>query len=85
MPVICADRPQRPRSTADPPLMSIQAASNLQAASTSFQIAIAVAAKAMNAERDQGAAEVKTIQDAAQTMDKAASAIAADGSLDVYA
>lgn len=65
--------------------MSIEAASNLQAASTNYQVAIAVAAKAMNAQRDQGAAEIKMIQAAAETMDKAASAIAADGSLDVYA
>lgn len=65
--------------------MSIDAVSNLQNAATGYQIAIAVAAKSLDAQRDQGNAEVKMIQDAAKTMDKAASAIAADGSLDVYA
>jgi hypothetical protein len=65
--------------------MSIDAVSNLQAASTGYKIAVAVAAKSLDAQRDQGAAEIKMIQDAAKTMEKAASAIAADGSLDVYA
>jgi hypothetical protein len=65
--------------------MSIDAISNPQAASTGYKIAVAVAAKSLDAQRDQGAAEIKMIQDAAKTMDKAASAIAADGSLDVYA
>lgn len=69
--------------------MSIEAISNLQSASAGYQIAIAVAAKAMNAQRDQGAAEVKMIQDASKTLDRAvqktSAAIGADGSLDVYA
>lgn len=65
--------------------MSINAVSNLQSASTNYQIAVAVAAKSLDAQRDQGAAEIKMIQAAAQTMDKAAAAIAEDGSLDVYA
>jgi hypothetical protein len=65
--------------------MSIEAACNLQSASTNYQIALAVAAKSLDAQRDQGAAEVKMIQAAAETMEKAAAAIATDGSLDVYA